>query len=126
MYEIRQEQRKRMREHKFFYHFILAIGIFVYSQGCQLMPGNAGYASTAIFLGIIMHHASVEKLFKRIFKFDAHNNAKIVMLLSLFIIAVASYFIELGFIPYVLLDLICIILFTVTALIYQKLKKRQE
>lgn len=123
MYEIRQEQRKRMREHKFFYHFILAIGIFVYSQGCQLMPENAGYASTAAFLGIVMHHASFDKLFERIFKFSAHKNVRIAMIVTLFIIAVASYFIELGYIPYVLLDLGCIILFTAVALIYSKLKK---
>ncbi|MDD3752153.1 MAG: hypothetical protein PHU60_08935 [Tissierellia bacterium] len=126
MYEIRQEQRKRMREHKFFYHFILAIGIFVFSQGCQLMQESLGYAASAVILAIIMHNASVEKIFKRVFKSDAHKNAKIAMLIFLFLIAVISYFIRLGFILFLLLDLASIILFTAIALIYSKSINRQE
>jgi len=120
MYEIRQQQRKQMREHRFFYHFILAIGIFVFSQGCSLMFRRPGYAATAAILGIIMHNGSVEKIFKRIFKSDAHKNAKIAMLISLFLIAIISYFIRLGFILFVLLDLASIILFIAAALIYSK------
>ncbi|MDD4439740.1 MAG: hypothetical protein PHS04_17160 [Tissierellia bacterium] len=120
MYEIRQQQRKQMREHRFFYHFILAIGIFVFSQGCSLMSRRPGYAATAAILGIIMHNGSVEKIFKRIFKSDAHKNAKIAMLISLFLIAIISYFIRLGFILFVLLDLASIILFIAAALIYSK------
>ena len=126
MYEIRQQQRKQMREHRFFYHFILAIGIFVFSQGCSLMFRRPGYAATAAILGIIMHNASVEKIFKKIFKSDAHKNAKIPMLISLFLIAVISYFIRLGFILFALLDLASIILFIAAALIYSKSKNRQE
>lgn len=126
MYEIRQQMRKQMREHRFFYHFVLGIGIFVFSQGCSLMYGNTGYAATAAILGIIMHNASVEKIFKRVFKSDAHKNAKIAMLIFLFLIAVISYFIRLKFILFLLLDLASIILFTAIALIYSKSNNRQE
>jgi hypothetical protein len=79
-----------------------------------------GYAATAAILGIIMHNGSVEKIFKKIFKYDAHKNAKIAMLISLFLIAIISYFIRLGFILFVLLDLASIILFIAAALIYSK------
>ena len=79
-----------------------------------------GYAATAAILGIIMHNASVEKIFKKIFKYDAHKNAKIAMLISLFLIAIISYFIRIGFILFVLLDLASIILFIAAALIYSK------
>ncbi|MDD4088763.1 MAG: hypothetical protein PHP29_03625 [Tissierellia bacterium] len=98
----------------------MAIGIFVFSQGCSLMSRRPGYAATAAILGIIMHNGSVEKIFKRIFKSDAHKNAKIAMLISLFLIAIISYFIRLGFILFVLLDLASIILFIAAALIYSK------
>ena len=126
MYEIRQQQRKQMREHRFFYHFILAIGIFVFSQGCSLMSNRPGYAATAAILGIIMHNASVHKIFERIFKFSAHKNAKAAMIISLILIAIISYFIRLGFILFVLLDFASIILFTAAALIYSKFENRQE
>jgi ABC-type multidrug transport system fused ATPase/permease subunit len=126
MYEIRQEQRKRMREHKFFYHFILAIGIFVYSQGCQLMQESPGYAASAVILAIIMHNASVEKVFKSIFKFVPHKVAKSTMITALFFTAFFSYFKRLGFTLFVIQDLLSIVLFVATALIYKKLKNRQE
>ncbi|NLK64985.1 MAG: hypothetical protein GX289_07815 [Tissierellia bacterium] len=126
MYEIRQQQRKQMREHKFFYHFILAMGIFVFSQGCSLMSRKPGYASSALILGIILHNASVEKIFISIFKNAAHKNAKIAMIIILLVIALFSYFKRLGFTIFVLLDLASIIVFTVIALIYSKSKKQQE
>ncbi len=126
MYEIRQQMRKQMREHRFFYHFILAIGIFVFSQGCSLMQENAGYASTAVILAIIMHTASVGKLFTRIFKFNPHNYSKIVMLVMLCLLAIISYFINLGIIYFVLLDIASIALFVILSLILSKLKNRQE
>ena len=122
MYEVRQQQRKQMREHKFFYHFILAIGIFVFSQGCSLMSRNAGYAITAVVLGIIMHNASVGKIFESLFKFSLLKNIKYAILISLFLVAVISYFINLGFIFFVLLDLASIIVFTAISLIYSKFK----
>ncbi len=126
MYEMRQEMRKQMREHRFFYHFILAIGIFVFSQGCSLMQTNTGYASTAVILAIIMHNASVGRLFIRIFKFNPHSYSKIVMIIMLCLIAIISYFVNLGYIYYVLLDIASIILFVILSLILSKFKNRQE
>lgn len=126
MYEIRQQMRKQMREHRFFYHFVLAIGIFIFSQGCSLMSNSKGYATTAVILGIIMHKASVDKIFNRIFKFDSHKNSKITMIMSLLLIAVISYFINLKFTFIVLLDLASIILFVILSFIISKSKNRQE
>ncbi|MBP7222094.1 MAG: hypothetical protein KBA50_02495 [Sedimentibacter sp.] len=126
MYEIREQQRKQMREHRFFYHFILAIGIFVFSQGCQLMSRNPGYAVSAAILGIMLQRHSVDKVFIRIFKFDPHKNARIALMILLCIIALFSYFKRFGFTFFLLLDLSSIILFAATAFIYQKLKTRQE
>ncbi len=126
MYEIRQQQRKQMREHRFFYHFILAIGIFVFAQGCQLMSRSPGYSAAAAILGIMLHRHSVDKVFISIFKFNPHINAKIAMMLLLSIIAVFSYFKSLRFTFFLLLDLASIILFAATAFIYQILKTRQE
>lgn len=126
MYEIRQQMRKQMREHRFFYHFILAIGIFVFSQGCSLMSKSAGYAVTLAVFGIIMHNASVGKLFTRFFKLSPHNYSKIVMIAILCLLAIISYFINLGFTYFVLLDIASIILFVISSLILSKLKNRQE
>lgn len=122
MYEIRQQQRKQMREHRFFYHFILAIGIFVFSQGCSLMQKSAGYASTLAIFGIIMHNASVGKLFTRYFKLSPHSYSKIVMVVMLFVLAIISYFINLGITYFVLLDIVSIILFVILSLILSKSK----
>ncbi len=126
MYEIRQQMRKQMREHRFFYHFILAIGIFIFAQGCSLMQKSAGYAATAVILAIIMHHASVGKLFTQIFKFSPHNYSGIVMIAILCILAIISYFINLGYIYFLLLDIASIILFASLSLVLSKLKNRQE
>lgn len=122
MYEMRQQQRKQMREHKFFYHFILAIGIFVFSQGCSLMPQNAGYAATAVVLGIIMHNSSVGKIYERIFKTNCHKNAQTALILLLILIAVISYFANLGFVFFLILDMASIILFVILSLILSKSK----
>lgn len=126
MYEIREQQRKQMREHRFFYHFILVIGIFVFAQGCQLMTKNPGYSASAAILGIMLQRHSVDKVFIRIFKFDPHKNARIALMILLCIIALFSYFKRFGFTFFLLLDLSSIILFAATAFIYQKLKTRQE
>lgn len=126
MYEMRQEMRDRMREHKFFYHFILAIGIFVFSQGCSLMQKSAGYASTAVILAIIMHNSSVGKLFTRIFKFSPYSQSKIIMLVILCLLAIISYFVNLGFIYFVLLDITSIIIFISLSLILSKFNNGQE
>ena len=126
MYETRQQMRKQMREHRFFYHFILAIGIFVFSQGCSLMPKSASYAATAVILGIIMHNASVGKVFERIFKIPFQKNAQISMIVSLFLIAIISYFVNLGFTIFLLLNLAVIILFVSLSIILSRLKNRQE
>lgn len=52
MYELRQQQRKELREKKWFYYAILAIGIFVFSQGCSLMSRKPEYAATAAIMGL--------------------------------------------------------------------------
>lgn len=126
MYETRQQMRKQMREHRFFYHFILAIGIFVFSQGCSLMPKNASYAATAVILGLIMHNASVGKVFERIFKISFQQNMQVAMIISLLLIAIISYFVNFGFAFFLLLDLAAIILFVSLSIILSKLKNRQE
>lgn len=123
MYEIRQQQRKELREQKWFYYLILAIGIFIYSQGCSSMSISAGYAAAGVILGLIMHNASVGKLFKRIFGYDFHKKANIAMIIFLCLLALTSYFKRLGFIFYVLLDFTSIILFTILSLIYSYSKK---
>ncbi len=126
MYEIRQQQRKQMREHRFFHHFILLIGIFVFSQGCQLMTRSPGYSAAAAILGIMLHRHSADKVFTSIFKFIPHKNAKISMIIILCILALFSYFKRLRFIFFLFLDLGSLVLFAATAFIYQKLKTRQE
>lgn len=126
MYEIRQQQRKQMREHRFFYHFILVIGIFVFSQGCSLMSKSTGYAATAAILGIMLHRHSVDKVLESIFKISPHKNAKNLMIIALALIGIFSYFVRLGYILFLLLDLASIILYAIVAFISSKSKKEQE
>ncbi|HOK49404.1 MAG TPA: hypothetical protein PLF27_04645 [Sedimentibacter sp.] len=126
MYEIRQQRRKELREKKWFYYAILAIGIFVFSQGCSLMSRNPGYAATAAVLGLLLHNGSVDRIYMSIFNHEAHKYAKFAMLIILCIIAVFSYFKRLGFPLFVLLDLCSVLLFAIIAFICQKLTKQQE
>jgi hypothetical protein len=90
------------------------------------MSRRPGYAATAAILGIMLHRHSMDKVFTSIFKFSAHKNAKIIMIILLFVIAAFSYFFRLRFAFFVLLDLASIIVFTVIAFIYSKSKKQQE
>lgn len=120
MYELRQQQRKQMREHKFFHHFILAIGIFVYSQGCSLMPYKVGYAATAAILGIIMHNSSAGKVLEKIFKIKSHKKAQGTLIILLIVIAAISYFIDFGFIFFLILDIASIIIYVAISLILSK------
>ena len=126
MYELRQQRRKELREKKWFYYAILAIGIFVFSQGCSLMSRNPGYAATAAVLGLLLHNGSVDRIYMSIFNHEAHKYAKFAMLIILCIIAVFSYFKRLGFPLFVLLDLCSVLLFAIIAFICQKLTKQQE
>jgi len=126
MYELRQQQRKELREKKWFYYAILAIGIFVFSQGCSLMSRKPGYAATAAVLGLLLHNGSVDKIYMSIFNREAHKYAKIIMLIILCAIAVFSYFKRLGFPLFVLLDLGSVLLFALIAFIMSKINLQQE
>lgn len=126
MYEIRQQQRKQMREHKFFHHWLLAIGVFVFSQGCSLMSRSPGYAATAVILGIMLHRHSVDKVVEAIFKVSPSKNAKTILIIALILIAIFSYFKRLFFTIFLLLNLASILLYVVISLIISKQKDRQE
>ncbi len=126
MYEIRQEQRKQMREHRFFNHWLLAIGIFVFSQGCSLMSRSPGYAIAAIILGILLHRHSVDKVFEAVFKISPYKNAKNILIIVLVLIAIFSYFKRLYFTIFLLLNLASILLYVVISLITSKSIDKQE
>ncbi|HHZ01388.1 MAG TPA: hypothetical protein GX396_00420 [Tissierellia bacterium] len=125
MYEIRKKQREERRQQKWFKYAILAAGIFVFSQGCNLLTANTNYASTSIVLGIILHSYSAGRVCGEIFKVAPSSIGNIAMIISLLIVALISYFNNLGIIIILLLDLASIIVYVVSSFIYSKLKTQE-
>jgi len=124
MYEMRKQQQKELREKNWFYYAILAVGIFVFSEGC--VSQSTGAAFSAILLGIILHFISVGFLFEKNFKIKPFKAVNIAMMVLLAAIAVTCYFVDLKFIIILILDFASIVLYTAVSLIYFKLKNRQE
>lgn len=90
------------------------------------MSKSTGYAATAAILGIMLHRHSVDKVLESIFKISPHKNAKNLMIIALALIGIFSYFVRLGYILFLLLDLASIILYAIVAFISSKSKKEQE
>lgn len=122
MYEMRQKQRKEMRQKKWFSYALLATAIFLFSQGSAIIKTNMEYALPLILLSFILHAKSVGNLTERIFKISSSTVANIAMLVTLSIISTICYFSKLSILYIVLLDIAAIAIYILAAIICSKFK----
>lgn len=122
MYEMRQKKRRELRQKKWFSYALLVTAIFLFSQGSAIIKTNLQYALPLILISFILHTASVGNLTERIFKINSSIVANIAMIIALSIATIVCYFIEIGALFIILLNLIAIVIYVITALICSKLK----
>lgn len=103
--------------------FLLVTAIFIFSQSSSVIKTNTGYAIAGIILSFIMHIRSVGNLVERIFKIKKSMNANIIMLIALSIASALCYFVRLNIVPIILLNLVSIALYIISATIFSKLNK---
>lgn len=123
MYEQRQKQRKQMMEHKLFNPLLLVAAIFIFSQSTSVIKTNTGYSIAGIILSFIMHIRSVGELVERIFKIKKSTHANIIMLVALSITSAICYFVRFNIVYIILLNLVSIALYIISAAILTKLNK---
>lgn len=122
MYEMRQKQRKEMRQKKWFYYALLAAAIFIFSQGTAIIKTNLGYSLPLILISFMLHSTSTGNLTERIFKIKASVAANIAMLAALSAVTVICYFNQLHLLHIVLLDFASIAIYVAAAAVCSKLK----
>lgn len=120
MYEIRQKQRKELMQKKWFSYALLAMAIFLFSQGSSIIKTHFGYSVSAILLSFILHTRSVGDLAERILKIKSSIVANIAMLVTLTTISAICYFSKLGFLIIVMLNLGAILVYIIVAAICSK------
>jgi len=121
MYEMRQRQRKEMRQKKWFYYALLAAAIFIFSQG-TIIKTNMGYSLPLILISFILHSTSTGNLTERIFKIKASITANIAMLAALAAVTAICYFNQLHLLHIVLLDFASIAIYIAVAALCSKFK----
>lgn len=122
MYEMRQKQREEMRQKKWFNYALLAMAIFLFSQGSSVIKTNMGYSLPLILLSFLLHTQSVGSLAERIFKIKPSAIANIAMIICLSVISIACYFNKINIFYIVLLNFAAIAIYAITAAICSKLK----
>lgn len=122
MYEMRQKQRKEMRQKKWFYYALLAAAIFLFSQGSAIIKTNMGYSLPVILISFILHSTSVGNLTERIFKIKASIAANIAMLAALSSATAICYFNQINLLYIVLMDFAAIAIYVAAAAVCSKLK----
>ncbi len=115
MYEIRQKKRNEMRQKKWFSYALLAIAIFLFSQGSSLIRTNMGYALPAILLSFILHAGSVGNLTERIFRLKPSAAANTAMIAALSVVTIVCYFNALNIFHIVLLNFAAIAVYVIAA-----------
>lgn len=122
MYEMRQRQRKEMRQKKWFYYALLAAAIFLFSQGSAIIKTNMGYSLPVILISFILHSTSVGNLTERFLKIKVSIAANIAMLAVLSAVTAICYFNQLHLLYIVLLDFTAIAIYVAAAAVCSKLK----
>lgn len=122
MYEMRQKQRKEMRQKKWFSYALLATAIFLFSQGSSTIKISMEYALPVILISFVLHIKSVGNLTERIFKIESSLIANIAMITALIIISAFCYFNNLTFFIVAMLNFVAIAIYVIIALIFSKLK----
>jgi hypothetical protein len=122
MYEMRQRQRKEMRQKKWFYYALLAAAIFIFSQGTAIIKTNMGYSLPLILISFILHSTSTGNLTERIFKIKASITANIAMLAALAAVTAICYFNQLHLLHIVLIDFASIAIYVAVAALCSKFK----
>ncbi len=121
MYEIRQKKRNEMRQKKWFSYALLAIAIFLFSQGSSIIRTNMGYALPAILLSFILHAGSVGNLTERIFRLKPSAAANTAMIAALSVVTIVCYFNALNIFHIVLLNFAAIAVYVIAAAICTKI-----
>lgn len=122
MYEMRQKKIKEMKQNKWFSYVLLAVAIFLFSQGSAIIKTNIEVALPVILISFILHARSVGSITERIFKIKSSIISSIVMLVILSAISVLCYFNPLKLLYIILLDFAAIAVYVMSAAIFNKLK----
>jgi hypothetical protein len=122
MYEMRQKRIKELREKKWFNYALLAIAIFLFSQGSAIIKTNLESALPVILISFVLHVNSVSNLTERIIKIKSSIVANMVMLVILSGTSIVSYIKPLELLYIVLLNISAIALHFLTALACHKFK----
>ena len=122
MYEMRQQKIREMKQKKWFSYVLLAVAIFLFSQGSEIIKTNIEIALPVILISFILHARSVGSLTERIFKIKSSVISSIVMLIILSAISVLCYFNPLKLLYIILLDFAAIAVYVISAAIFNKLK----
>lgn len=126
MYEMRQQKIKELQQKKWFSYALLAVAIFIFSQGSSVIKESMGYALPAILLSFILHARGAGILAEKLLKIKASAAAPAIMLLVLSATAVFCSFVKINIIIILLLDLAAIALYFVTAYICSKFKTGEK
>lgn len=126
MYEMRQQKIKELQQKKWFSYALLAVAIFIFSQGSSVIKESMGYALPAILLSFILHARGAGILAEKLLKIKASAAAPAIMLLVLSATAVFCSFVKINIIIILLLDLAAIALYFVTVHICSKFKTGEK
>lgn len=122
MYEIRQKKMKELKQKPWFNYALLAVAVYVFSQGNAILRSSTEIALPVILISFILHARSVGNITEKILKIKSNSVANTAMLVALFIISAFCYFYELK-LPYIiLLDFASIAVYAAAAFVCNKLK----
>lgn len=122
MYEMRQQKIKEMKQKKWFSYALLAVAIFLFSQGSAMIDTNMEVAIPVLLISFILHTNSVGNLTERIFKIKSSAVANIAMLIALSAVAAVCYNKSLNILYIILLNFAAIALYIILAAIFNKFK----
>lgn len=122
MYEMRQQKIKEMKEKKWFYYALLAIAIFLFSQGSSMIKTNLQYVLPLIIISFILHIRSVASLTERAFKKKPSIISSIAMIVVLSATSVICFFNPLKLSYIILLDFAAVAVYVITEAIFHKFK----
>lgn len=122
MYELRQKKIKEMQQKRWYGYALLAVAMFLFSQGSAIIKTNVEIALPAILISFILHARSVGNLAERIFKIKKSIVANIAMLVVLSVISIISYLNPLKLIYIILLNIAAVTIYIITAAVSDKFK----
>ncbi|MDF2949193.1 MAG: hypothetical protein K0R07_1221 [Sedimentibacter sp.] len=122
MYEMRQEKIQKMKQKKWFSYALLAVAIFLFSQGTAIIDKSMEAAIPVLLISFILHTNSVGDLTERIFKIKYSKAANIAMLIALSTAAAVCYIKKFNILYIVLLNFAAIAIYIIFAAIFNKSK----